>query len=231
MNEFSIGQMRRNQFTNYQTNMQYTFDKLLNDNTAINFYDPCIFLSGGNIVSFLYSYYLKFEVKQMSNSPQDFILKLKNSENKIESTQTIRIYQVKQGIGSTIFEIIFNPNSNYNEIVFELSRMAIDYNIQNDDNSSGRKMEIKILNFTRVNNVISNYLATAYHGLTTLKKIGIQGPPRMLFCLDGEEIRIGRSGVYELYHDAIEISYLGFVIKDSLFTQDGKDFFILDFKY
>ena len=52
-----------------------------------------------------------------------------------------------------------------------------------------------------------------------------------MFVLDGEEIRIGRTGVYELYNDNIEISYIGFIIKDSLFTQSGKDFFVMDFKY
>ena len=35
----------------------------------------------------------------------------------------------------------------------------------------------------------------------------------------------------ELYNNDITISYVAFVIKDSLFTQDGKDYFIMDFKY
>lgn len=231
MNTYSIGQMRRNQFSNYSTPVNYRFDLLVDDSSIINFYNPCIFATGINSISFVYSYYLKFEIQQLANSPQDITIKLKNSENNVEDYQVIRQIHVNQGIEKTSFELIFNPNTNYNEVVFELNRIALDYNLDNHDGTSGRISQIKIDKFERVNNVISNYLSTAYHGLTTLKKIGIQGPPGLIFCVNGEEIHIGRSGVYELYYEDLEISYIGFILKDSLFTQDGKDFFIMDFKY
>ena len=44
-------------------------------------------------------------------------------------------------------------------------------------------------------------------------------------------MKIGKSGVYELYNTDISVSYIGFVLKDSAVTQDGQDFFIMDFKY
>lgn len=228
---YNIGQLRRNQINSYSTALSYRQDLIRNENSIIDFYDQCMYLSGANIVSSIYSYYLKFEVTQLPEVIQEFSIKLQSDEVTVDNIQNIRSFVVKQGLGTTTFELIFTPNSNYNQIIFELKRMALDFYTDNGDGTSGRIMNIKILQFDRVINVISSYLAKNFPGMTSLKKIGIQGPPGLLFCIDGEEIRIGRSGIYELYNEDITISYIGFIIKDSLFTQDGKDFFIMDFKY
>lgn len=228
---YNIGQLRRNQINSYSTALSYRQDLIRNENSIIDFYDQCMYLSGANIVSSIYSYYLKFEVTQLPEVIQEFSIKLQSDEVTVDNIQNIRSFVVKQGLETTTFELIFTPNSNYNQIVFELKRMALDFYTDNGDGTSGRIMKIKILQFDRVINVISSYLAKNFPGMTSLKKIGIQGPPGLLFCIDGEEIRIGRSGIYELYNEDITISNIGFIIKDSLFTQDGKDFFIMDFKY
>lgn len=228
---YQIGQLRRNQISSYSTALSYRQDLIRNENSIIDFYDQCMYLRGANIVSSIYSYYLKFEVTQLPEVTQEFSIRLQSDEVTVDNIQNIRSFVVKQGLGTTTFELIFTPNSNYNQIVFELKRLALDFYTDNGDSTSGRIMKIKILQFDRVTNVISSYLAKSYPGMTSLKKIGIQGPPGLLFCIDGEEIRIGRSGIYELYNKDIAISYMGFIIKDSLFTQDGKDFFIMDFKY
>lgn len=228
---YNIGQLRRNQINSYSTALSYRQDLIRNENSIIDFYDQCMYLSGANIVSSIYSYYLKFEVTQLPEVIQEFSIKLQSDEVTVDNIQNIRSFVVKQGLETTTFELIFTPNSNYNQIVFELKRMALDFYTDNGDGTSGRIMKIKILQFDRVINVISSYLAKNFPGMTSLKKIGIQGPPGLLFCIDGEEIRIGRSGIYELYNEDITISNMGFIIKDSLFTQDGKDFFIMDFKY
>lgn len=228
---YNIGQLRRNQINSYSTALSYRQALIRNENSIIDFYDQCMYLSGANIVSSIYSYYLKFEVTQLPEVTQEFSIRLQSDEVTVDNIQNIRSFVVKQGLGTTTFELIFTPNSNYNQIVFELKRLALDFYTDNGDGTSGRIMKIKILQFDRVTNVISSYLAKNYPGMTSLKKIGIQAPPGLLFCIDGEEIRVGRSGVYELYNEDITISYIGFIIKDSLFTQDGKDFFIMDFKY
>ena len=228
---YNIGQLRRNQISSYSTALSYRQDLIRNENSIIDFYDQCMYLSGANVVSSIYSYYLKFEVTQLPEVTQEFSIRLQSDEVTVDNIQNIRSFVVKRGLGTTTFELIFTPNSNYNQIVFELKRLALDFYIDNGDGTRGKIMKIKILQFDRVINVISSYLAKNYPGMTSLKKIGIQGPPGLLFCIDGEEIRIGRSGIYELYNEDIAISYMGFIIKDSLFTQDGKDFFIMDFKY
>lgn len=228
----NIAQLRRNEIDTYSTAITYRQDLIKNENGIIDFYDPCLYLSGNsNVVTSLYGYYLKFEVKQLPDSVQEFTIKLQSDEVNIDNIQSVRTFTVKQGVGTTAFELIFNPNSNYNHVVFELRRLALDFYIDNGDSTNGRIMNIKILQFDRIINVVSTYLAKKYAGLVNLKKIGIQGPPGLLFYIDGEEMRIGRRGIYELYNEDISISYIGFIIKDSLFTQDGKDFFIMDFNY
>lgn len=227
---FNIGQMRRNQYSLYSEPLEYNLKLIINQNSIINFYDQCMYLSGNNIVSSIYSYYLKFEVNQRLDEIQDFVIKLKNDES-IDNIQEIRALSVKQGTDKTIFELIFNPNSTYNQIVFELKRLVSDFHIEEESGKSGRIMKINILAFDKINNVITNYLVNHYPGLTSLKKIGIQGPPGLMFVIDGEEIKIGKSGIYELYNTDISISYIGFVLKNSAITQNGEDFFIMDFKY
>lgn len=227
---YNIGQLRRNEISSYSIDLSYDLGDIVNSNSIIDFYDACVYLYGENTLSSLYSYYLKFEVKQRVDSMQDFSVMLYNDNLEGDNSLSVRTLSVKQGNESTVFELIFTPNSNYNKIVFELKRLALDFSLTNEDGRSGRIMDVEILNLYIVNNVM-NYLSSTFDGLTELKKIGLQAQPGFLFVLNGEEIRVGRTGIYELYNTNITISYIGFIIKDSAFTQDGKEFFILDFKY
>jgi hypothetical protein len=233
---YNIGQLRRSEITNYSTTLSYTQGLIDTENTIITFKNPYLLLKGNNIVNSVYAYYLKFRVKQRTDLSQKFTLTLQSSEVTAEDTQELKTYTVKQGQDNyTTFELIFNPNSTYNQIVFDLKRDSLDFysstTLSDGTRVNGRVMEVEILEFERVTNVVTSYLAKNYSGLTQLKKIGIQGPPGLLFTINGEEMQIGRSGIYELYNSNIIISYIGFVIKDSSYTQDGKDYFIMDFRY
>ncbi len=232
MATYQIGQLRKNQISSYSTEVSYKTDLIINSSSSIDFYDPDVVINNGGQVSSIYAYYLRFRVKQRADSVQDFIIKLKNSTGiSEEDYQSVRTLSVKSGLNDyTTFELIFNPNKNYNQIVFELKRTTLDFSISSQGRS-GRIMEIEILDFYIVNNIITSYLQSYYSDLQQLKKIGIQGPPGLMFTIDGEEIRLGKTGIYELYNDKIQISYLGFIIKESVQTPDGEDFFILDFKY
>ena len=46
----------------------------------------------------------------------------------------------------------------------------------------------------------------------------------MLMCINGEQIRNNRSGIYEINNDKIKIKSIGFVPK-------GNDYFIMDYEY
>ena len=89
MSNSKIGQLRRNQITSYSTNLNYSLDLLVNENSIIDFYDPYIQVTGVNVVTSVYSYYLRFEVKQLTNSVQDFVIKFKYSELETDNSQNI----------------------------------------------------------------------------------------------------------------------------------------------
>lgn len=231
MATFNIGQFRRTQATNYTTPVTYKVGKKLQETDIIDFYDPELELDESDTISSLQSYYLAFSVKQLPNSQQRFTIKLEHSEMIQEDVQSVRTFIVPQGEGETYFELIFNPNAIYNRVVFELRRDALDFTMYNEDKTNGRFMQITVERFDSVTNIIDSYLKSKYSIKNGLRKIGIQGPPGLLFVLNGEEMHIGRTGIYELYYDDITIKTIGFILKESLVTQDGLDYFTMDFKY
>ena len=202
-------------------------DSVTSNNTK--FIDSCMLLSGSNVLNSKTSYYLRFRIKQRLDSIQNFTLKLRNSDSVTDNYQNIKTYNVNQGNSTIDFELIFSPNASYNQIIFELNRIALDYITENADGTYGRIIEVEVLEFYSIYNVVT-YLSSAYSNLTRLEKIGIQGPPGLMMCINGEEIRIGRTGIYEL-NNGITVQYIGFIVKESDFTQDGKDYFIMDFQY
>ena len=47
-----------------------------------------------------------------------------------------------------------------------------------------------------------------------IKKIGIQGRPNLLFSINGEEMRLNKTGIYEISYDRIDVNHIGFIVKD-----------------
>lgn len=252
---YKIGQLRRNdiEIGNYATNISYEQKNQSKESDVgggifLNFSDVLLDL-GLNRIDSEKVYYLEFKVKHLS-SVQDFSIILRNSEiSETEAVQKIRTFKtpVDSDIGDnndeyTSYELIFRPNSNYNQLWFELTRNSNDFISQNPGSENqteitGRVMKIDIVKFQVLKNVLTELkVSKGYDDLNIVKKLGIQSAPGFLFTLDGEEIRVGRSGIYELNHEDIQVQYIGFVIKKSLFTQGGneierEDFFIMDFKY
>ena len=83
--------------------------------------------------------------------------------------------------------------------------------------------------YTRLTNVLT-FLKSSYNDLEYLTKIGIQGPPSLLMCINREQIRIGKTGIYEI-NNGINITSISFVPKTSTLSSDGLDYFIMDFEY
>lgn len=160
------------------------------------------------------------------NSVQNFSLQLQNSTD----SQTIEDYTVPAGTGSTTFDIVFTPNSTYNLIVFVLARTTEDYNII-ENSQHGRIMDITVNenNIYLMTNIIDTLAST--YGLTELIRIGVQGPTGLMMSINGEQIKVGKTGIYELNDVNIKITYLGFALKENVLNVDGYDNFILDFEY
>lgn len=225
---YQIGQFRKSQMDSYSDPLQMTLGQqqtTISSEGDIVFYNICGNLDGNNIVNNQNSYYLRFGVKQKTEAQQRFYLKLKNTAETEDNEQLIDEFVVPRGTSTTYFQAVFTPNTTYNQILWELQRTVLDY--QTDH---GRLMNVEIKSFTRLIDVITT-LKSIYPNMTYLTKIGIQGPPSMLMCINGEQIRIGKSGVYEINNDIIKITSISFIPKQSILSSNETDYFIMDFEY
>ena len=228
----NVGQFRRNQINSYGQNINVSLSTQETNSSSesisgsdLIFENICINLEENNSLQNGSHYYLKFGVQKM-DTEQRFYLKIRNTNVDADNEQFIKEYIVAAGTGWMYFETIISPNNIYNQILWELQRTVLDYTIM-QDNVSGRIITIDNENIvlSRLVDVVSSYLRSAYNAnnLTYLKKIGVQGPPSLLMCINGEEIRIGKSGIYQLYNESIRITSINFVPNDA--------YFIMDFEY
>ena len=236
---YNIGQFRRTSNINdYYEDIsndfviQY-FQERLSELTSTVFFENAYydFSNTGNKMNKQNYYYLNFSVKKM-NSIQNFYLKLKNltqsdddfSDN---NEQIIAEFTVPQ---STVeddwanFEIIIAPNKTYGQLYWDLRRtISNDYLSTSDmqvEGAIGRKMTIVINQFAIIKNIVKD--------INKIVKIGVQGPPSLLMCINGEQIRIGKTGIFEINEDNVSISFVGFVpkVKNNIL-----EYFIMDYEY
>ncbi len=197
-----------------------------------------LLLEGSNVLDNQTSYYLKFTVYKKTSGEQSFDLILKNSDVSNKETQTIESFVAAKLVeeeknNKVTFEVIISPNSTYNQIVFDLDRTSIDLKEANQEKEDvvGRVMNIEVNDFYAIHNIIEDLSSNLnYSDLEELAKIGVQGPPGLIMCINREQIRIGRTGIYEL-NNGMKIQSIGFVLKKSDFYLDGTDYFIMDFQY
>ena len=97
-----------------------------------------------------------------------------------------------------------------------------DYNTVDRDGIYGRKIHMEVDKLEEFKNII-DYIDT--NGTGQIKQIGIQSAPGFQMCIDGEQIRIGRSGLYEIKNGVI-IKFIGFVI-----DPEDNQHFMLDYLY
>lgn len=222
--QYHIGQFRRPQLDSYSTPLSITIrpgtDEYADSsgNFDMNFIDVFGDLEGeDNILNNKNSYYLQFGVKQRSDSVQKFALKLRNRNNNFDSKndqQLIEEYTVPRGTGIKYFEVILSPFTTYDQILWQLKRTTDEISIIDPQTGiHGRVMEIiqDDLIFTKLTDLLP-ILRSKASNMGNLKKIGIQGPPSLLMCINREPIRIGRSGIYEI-NNGIEITSISFVPK------------------
>lgn len=171
---------------------------------------------------FVVNVYKQMRAKQIIN------IYLKNNQTDASFKQYIGTYKVPQGNENEYvrIEAVLSPNGNYNVILLELERTAADdYSQLNDP---------RIVNIKEDDYYIKpiNDLLTSDFPLAgkSLKQIGVQGPSGLLMCINGEGIRIGPSGLYEIKEN-YNISSIGFAVDPSDTGLDGRNVFILDYLY
>lgn len=229
---YHIGQFRRPQLGSYSTPLSMELGRQQTEGASsvdILFYNACGNLSGDNVMNSQNCYYLRFGVKQRKDSEQVFYLKIRNVSETEDNEQLIDEFKVASGTGTVYFEAILSPNATYNQVLWELQRTALDYNMLNADGTSGRIMDVVNYTYTRLIDVLTT-LKSTYPGMEYLTKIGIQGPPSLLMCINREQIRVGKTGIYEI-NNGINITSISFVPKTSTLSSDGLDYFIMDFEY
>ena len=230
---YKFGQFRKNQLSSYLIPLEYTLNDLAVQSSlsrGVTFIDKGIDLD--NALQALdsrgkqKSYYIRFKIYKQTTK-QFITVRLVNTEKTSDNVQTIENLEIDAGNADdySIFELVLSPNDNhtYNQIYFELNRELIDYDTLNTDGTYGRKIIFTIDNLSEIYNVI-DFLQTFIENKGVLKQIGVQGPPGLLMSINGEAIRVGRSGLYEI-NNGINTSFIGFII------EDDEKYFILDYQY
>lgn len=226
-----VGQFRRNSIENFLTPINdYSIIDVELDNDEYegkpSFIDKALKITNNTSFEVGQSYYFNFKIKQKDKLQTIKVYLRKHfdanrkGEAKEDRTQLIDTFIIPIGTNEySNFELIFSPNYNYDEIIFELQRTLIDY-----QQSPSRVIDLTINDLSEMVNVID------YIGHSPLLKIGIQGPTGLLFCINGEEIRMGKSGIYEILN-GYKVNSIGFVPKPDSISPGGKDYFILDYQY
>ena len=229
---FQFGQFRRSQLDSFLTPLKYKLekDKIKSTiSTAITFVDNVVSLTEALKPTEqdgirAKNYYIRFRVYKKSN-PQTIIIKLINTNKQTDNIQNLRTIIVDAGRETeyNTYEIVIPPNNNYNQIKFELQRELEDYNKKNSDGTYGRICKIEVIRLDEIYNVI-DYLTTIINK-SALLQIGVQSAPGLLMCINGEEIRVGRSGLYEILN-GYKVTFIGFIVEPN----DNKHF-MLDYQY
>lgn len=206
------------------------------NSNQIRFANYSMKTSGSEIAIFqnLHYYYLKFKIQKKSyggSHPQIFSLKLQRIENeniiKEQFIKTLTVPDMPTEVSDEYvsFELIIAPNSAYNQLIWQMQRDVLDYTTQeiiDGETFNGRAAIINVETFSEIVNTIDSFQMGSQN--TTLSKIGIQGPPSLLMCINGEQIRIGKNGIYEI-SNSIQITFLGFIPKSA------SEYFIVDYQY
>lgn len=230
---YNIGQFRRTQrpVEDYMVKYVKDIDYTVNSSypTIIDTYtfdDFAIQMTNSNLDA-LHSFYLEYSVNAPTfgnaSLAQTITIKLKNDNS--ETVQTVKT-NVNRGSGT----VLITPIGTFKYIVFELERVTTDYTEVNPNTGHhGRQMNITISKFGLVKNILTDFLNLQQ----PLTKIGVQGPKGLVMCINGEEIRVGNSGIYEI-DNGMKINYFGVILaKDytSMGMDDKWQYFILDYQY
>lgn len=116
------------------------------------------------------------------------------------------------------FDIAITPSDSYGQLVFSIDRDAGDFT--GHERKWIPAVDFMINSFGVISNIIPS-LDIENRG--RLKQIGVQGRPGLEMCINGEMIRVGRSGIYEINH-GVDITFIGFM-------PDENEHFLMDYQY
>lgn len=140
------------------------------------------------------TFYLKFKIKNESNNATDINLKLILSETASNSQgQIIKTFTLPSYNNIQTHDLIFTSYNNFIGIRWE--QVVILENLQNNSLSNYSIFDVELYKLAKILPI----------GNTKITKLGIQAPPSAQVAINGQPIRIGRNGIFELIQ-SIDIS-------------------------
>ena len=199
-------------FVNNTSAIQVQSQDSGNNKISFSFADSGLRLTSGGSTYFNMNnnYYLHAIVKRLS-SVQIFNIKLLqvDSTGKVNTNvpeqqiKRIEVVNKSENDKYVEVEIIFNPRgSDYNTISFELERKQ-----GIDTGTTPRESIIAFVELSIINNKMPSELSSGI----SLSKIGVQSHPDLLMCINGEEIHMPRSGIFELRDGIIKVTFFSVV--------------------
>ena len=137
--------------------------------------------------------------------------------------QTIKITKITGNNGKKNIDLIFLPLRKFQKIVFE----NMD-SLSKDRIHASNNINTKIYTMTNI---------VKHLNLDKMSQIGIQGPEGLIFAINGNQLQIGKSGIF--MSEEMEITSLCFVADPSKKVVDENEnelnvehpFFIVDYQY
>ena len=165
--------------------------------TMIPFKNECVVLQESLVAS--NNYYFHGKIKRIDSLQIFYIYLVNENDTSLEPKQQyLKTVIIQPGTGWADIEFIFSPFIAFNTILFKLQRDVTDY-------SNPRYPVIVYQELSLINNLLSS------ENISSCYKIGVQSRPGFLMCINGEEIRTGKSGIYELKNGFISITFFSAV--------------------
>lgn len=160
-----------------------------------------------------------------------------NSNGNYCTYSLLQNWKVTQNATTTAsFSFIFSPKYDFTEPYkfLWIETLHNDNNVKHVEDGvtySGKYLDKDSVevSFYKVNNImpISEYgIASVKSGISTLTGITVDAASRWMFAVNGEEIKLGNSGHYELKD--YEITSLGLIVKEQV---DWTKVFTIDYEY
>lgn len=210
---YSIGQFRRTDIgtSNYEENIDKTITIGSDDK------DGAILLNGGFIAGRIYRLQATLTSTNLPANTK-IKIKLKDNNNKYQIVKVINMSS------SYELNLIFIPQYDFGKIVFEIDRIS---NTSISQNAQVSATQVKIT-------IMKNIISELGNNITKLSRVGIQGPEGMLFIINGELLKMGKSRIF--MSDEMEIASVCFIVSelennDPFFMENNVPFFIMDYQY
>ena len=161
-------------------------------------------------------YYFRGQIKRMI-TPQTFAIKLVNFNDATSGSVEQFIKQITIQGGEreewVNVEFIFHPVISFDTILFQLERTITDYR------EFARYPKIDYQQLGSINNIISSKISSG----VSLLKIGVQSHPGLAMCINGEEIHVSRSGIFEIKNGVIAVTFFSVTNPATEVNQDITD--------